>query len=145
MKDTVEIAREVFGEILSTFPELDSNEHLDDYIFSVDIPKQDGLDFDLNLNLQNHDELHFSVSNFWCEWFPCTTPEKVAEYKKSVIGFIAGDYRVLEHFRGQRPWKAELQAPDNGSWVTVATRYMISWPVRWKKTHRVIQNAKSPR
>ena len=54
------IAEKKFKEIQNDFPDLTmiidyDNENLD---LSMDIPKQNGIDFEINLNLQNEDELH---------------------------------------------------------------------------------------
>jgi hypothetical protein len=43
---------------------------------NMDIPVQQGLEFDINLNLQNIDELHLSVGKLWMCWFPCTEKEQ---------------------------------------------------------------------
>ncbi|MCZ6605653.1 MAG: hypothetical protein O7A03_10995 [Alphaproteobacteria bacterium] len=144
--DTAKIAKNVFEEIASAFPNLKSRIHEDEPVeLSMDIPKQDGLDFDIKLNNQNYDELHFGVGYFWCGWFPCTDRQKVEEYKKSVIGFIAGDYRILEHLRGRRAVKAELQVPKNESWITVASSsWGLPWPFPRQKTYRVVQNTNLP-
>lgn len=105
MADTIGIARTAFEEIATAFPKLESRIHQDDPVdLSMSIPKQTGLNFDVELNLQNHDELHFGVGEFWCPWFPCTRPQKVEQFKNAVIGFIAGDSRVLEHRRGGDEW-----------------------------------------
>jgi len=141
MTDTADIARRCFEDIAAAFPELESRFHRNDPVeLAMDIPRQHGLEHEIKLNLQNEDELHFSVGNFWCEWFPCRRPEKVEAFKRAVIGFIAGDYRILEHLRGKRAFKAQLQAPDGTSWVTVAEWATLTWPFPLKKTTRVVRN-----
>jgi hypothetical protein len=106
---------------------------------SMDIPKQDGLDFDVNLNLQNHDELHLSAGKLWVSWFPCTDPERVASYRDSVHGLLSGTYRIVEHYRGTRPVKAQLQRPDGEGWKTISTSSML-FALPWGRSKRVIQN-----
>ena len=120
--ETLRIASTVFKEIQNEFPditmELDKeHEHVD---LMMEIPEQEGITHGINLNLQN-DELHLSVANFWCEWFPCTDAEVVADYKKAVIGYIRGDYRLLEYSKGKGVYRSKLQAYENGRWSTVAT------------------------
>ena len=83
---------------------------------SIRLLVQPGLRHEVWLALQNKDELHFSVGHFWLEWFPCTQPSRASEYVAAVIGFLSGHYRVLEHYRGKRCEKAELQAPRNAGW-----------------------------
>lgn len=76
--DTEAIARAAFGQIQLRFPALrmveEQNPHVE---ISITLPIQPGLEQQVWLCLQNNDELHFSVGHFWCEWFPCTMPEKV--------------------------------------------------------------------
>ena len=147
--ETLRIANTLFKEIQNEFPditiELDKeHKHVD---LAMEIPVQEGITHGINLNLQN-DELHLSVANFWNEWFPCTDAEVVADYKKAVIGYIRGDYRLLEYSKGKGVYKSKLQAYENGRWSTVATSFgylkitfasMFSFE---KKQTIVIQNAK---
>ena len=118
-----DIALSTFEEIRAAFPTLSMNldlhpAHVD---VAMDIPAQPGLFFDVHLDLQNLDELHLSVSAFWYEWFPCTNPKKVATYVEAVSGLLSGEFRVLEHWRGRRPVKAQLQRPALGGWEKFAT------------------------
>ena len=147
--ETLRIASTVFKEIQNEFPditmELDKeHEHVD---LMMEIPEQEGITHGINLNLQN-DELHLSVANFWCEWFPCTDAEVVADYKKAVIGYIRGDYRLLEYSKGKGVYRSKLQAYENGRWSTVATssgylRITFASVFSFeKKQTTVIQNAK---
>lgn len=108
------------------------------------MPEQTGLKHAVNLNLQNTDELHFSVGEFWCEWFPCTNPDVAQSYLDAVIGWLAGQLRVMEYYRGARCVCATLQRPENGeAWGTVRSSYHVSLnPVLYlfRRTTRVIQN-----
>ena len=106
---------------------------------SVDIPVQAGLKHSINLNLQNRDELHFTVGEFWLEWFPCTKPETVDSYVEAVTGFISGRYRVLEHFRGTHCVRAQLQEPVDGRWKTIGNYRRIR-PFPWHMDERVLRN-----
>src|ERR1700674_656425 len=107
-----ELALSTFQRIRAAFPALSMNLdvhplHLD---LAMDIPAQPGLSFDIGLNLQNRDELHIEASRLWVEWFPCTNPKKVAEYFEAVSGLVSGRFRILQHVRGRRVVKAELQS-----------------------------------
>jgi hypothetical protein len=141
-----DIAFSTFEKLRAAFPALSMNldlrpAHMD---LAMDIPAQPGLSFNVHLNLQNLDELHLSVSVFWCEWFPCTKPEKVERYVEAVSGVLSGEFRVLEHWRGRRPVKAQLQRPCRGGWENVATWADVSAIVAWpKKTLKVVQNKPS--
>ena len=106
----------------------------------MDIPAQPGLSFHIHLNLQNLDELHLSASALWVEWFPCTNPKRVEEYFEAVSGLLSGQFRILEHWRGKRAVKANLQCPSHGGWKTIATWSVllsIPWP---PKSLKVVQN-----
>lgn len=140
--DTEKIARQAFADIAVRFPQLQMIE--DEGVpveLSITIPQQLGLKQKVWLALQNSDELHFSVGNFWLEWFPCTDPAKVQSYVDSVSGYLSGSYRVLEHYRGSRCVKAELQQPNNGGWLTIGTWSLLWFPFPWNKTFKEIRNA----
>ncbi|MBK8161580.1 MAG: hypothetical protein IPK65_00045 [Gammaproteobacteria bacterium] len=116
------IARKAIAEIAARFPSLRMIEEPEAPVeLSFRLPVQPELNHEVWLALQNNDELHFSVSHFWLEWFPCTKPSRVDEYIAAVVGFLSGQFRVLEHYRGKRYVKAELQAPSNGCWKTIGT------------------------
>jgi hypothetical protein len=138
-----EIALSTFERIRATFPALEMNldllhAHLD---VAMVIPAQPGLSFKVHLNLQNRDELHLSASTFWCEWFPCTNPKTVESYFEAVSGLLSGEFRILEHWRGKRPVKAQLQRPSGDDWENVATSGGISAIVLWpKKALKIVQN-----
>jgi hypothetical protein len=121
-----ETALSTFEKLRGTFPALSMNldlrpAHVD---VAMDIPAQPGLCFEVHLNLQNLDELHLVASAFWCEWFPCTNPKKVERYIEAVSGLLSGEFRILEHWRGRRPVKAQLQRPSGSDWENIATWVM---------------------
>jgi hypothetical protein len=107
---------------------------------NMDIPRQPGLLFDVNLNLQG-DELHLSVGSFWLEWFPCTKPEVVAAFRDAVNGVLSGTFRIVEHFRGTRAVKAQLQKPTGDGWQTIGTWSTLYLPIGQKGT-RVLRNVR---
>ncbi|CAD85466.1 MAG TPA: hypothetical protein DDW43_06830 [Nitrosomonas sp.] len=116
------IARKAIAKIAIRFPSLTMIEEPTVPVeLSIRLPVQPGLNYEVWLALQNNDELHFSVGNFWLEWFPCTESSRVKEYISAVTGFLSSQYRVLEHYRGKHCVKAELQAPSGGDWKTVGT------------------------
>lgn len=137
-----EIAVSTFERIRAAFPALAMNvdlhpKHVD---LAMHIPAQSGLLFDVYLNLQNLDELHLEASALWSEWFPCTDPDRVDKYFRAVSGLLSGQFRILEHWRGNRPVKAKLQSPRHGGWKTIATWSVLlsaPWP---KKSFRIVQN-----
>jgi hypothetical protein len=137
-----QIALDVFEKIRAAFPTLVMNLDLTPkYVdIAMDIPAQAGLLFDVSLNLQNVDELHLSASALWVEWFPCTKPDRVEHYFEAVSGLLSGRFRILEHWRGGRSVKAELQSPRGNTWKTVCgCSHLLSvpWP---RKRFNIVQN-----
>lgn len=137
-----EIALSTFERIRAAFPALVMNLdlHPTPVELALDIPTQPGLLFSVDLNLQNLDELHLSASRLWVSWFPCTNPKKVDSYFQAVSGLLSGEFRILEHWRGKRSVKAELQAPIHSGWKTIAGSSVllsIPWPL---KRVKVVQN-----
>ena len=136
-----DIATAVFEKIQNSFPQLEMVYESDPNVDLVmRIPVQPGLSFSVDLNLQNIDELHLCASRFWCEWFPCTKERITERYLESVLGLLSGEFRILEHWRGRRCVKAQLQRPAAGRWNTLAsssTLLSFPWP---RKTYKVIRN-----
>lgn len=139
-----EIAYTTFEKIRAEFPALAMNldlhpAHVD---LGMDIPVQSGLSFKVWLDFQNGDELTLSAAHFWFEWFPCTKQKNVDNYLDAVSGLLSGRFRILQHWRGGRVVKAQLQSPDSHKWKTIASSInipsaLIVWP---PKKIRVVQN-----
>jgi hypothetical protein len=134
----------LFEEIREAFPQLSMRLDHDpaNVDLNMDIPEQPGLTFDMNLNLQG-DELHLTAGAFWLEWFPCTRPDVVQAYREAVHGLLSGMYRIRERHRGRRPFKAELQKPDQGGWQTIGTWYGWAWPFPRRSVEKIVQNVTS--
>jgi hypothetical protein len=130
----------LFESIQGAFPHLTMrlDRHHPHVELNMDIPRQPGLLFDVNLNLQG-DELHLSAGSFWLEWFPCTKPDVVAAFEEAVNGVLSGTFRIVEHLRGPRAVKAQLQKPATNGWQTVGTRSTIYLPFG-RKSMRVLKN-----
>ena len=127
------IARSAFAEIAARFPHLHMVEDVDAPVeLSITIPVQPGVQHQVQLGLQNSDELHFGVSHFWLEWFPCSKQSRVSDYVEAVSGYLSGTYRILEFHTGARCVKALLQAPVAGSWRTVGSWHNL-WAVLPRK------------
>ncbi len=139
---TDEIARAAFAEIGARFPHLKIIEETSAPVeINLHLPIQDGLRHSIWLSLQNTDELHFSVGHFWCEWFPCTNPDKVGTFISAVSGFLAGTYRSVEHYRGTHCFKAQLQRPTGNGWETIATWSRLRLPSFRKVVYKELINA----
>ncbi|SHH06935.1 hypothetical protein SAMN05443549_1155 [Flavobacterium fluvii] len=115
------------------------NENLD---LSMDIPKQNGIDFEINLNLQNEDELNISTDYIWCQFFSADSEELVNKFYESVIGLINGEYRILQFVKNDKVYKSFLQKPNGNNWETIYRGYeriRIPWTT---VKENVIQNKK---
>ncbi|MFM7887873.1 MAG: hypothetical protein ACKPCM_14560 [Pseudanabaena sp.] len=140
--DTIQIAKDAFAKIHQQYPNLSIKERSDDPVeLSFTIPVQDGLRYEVWLCLQNNDELHFSVSNFWCSWFSCSNPSVVEDYISVICGFLSGNNRILEHLQWGRCVKAELQRPSGGAWETRGSWRTWYFPLPWGWETRVLMNA----
>ena len=138
----LELAKEAFKLIEHNFPDLAIEDDIQDAVeLSFTFPIQEKLKYEVNLNLQNNDELHFSVSNFWCEWFPCTKSDCREDYIDAVIGFLSGKYRIVEYYKGTKCTKAKLQKPVDKTWKTIATSSHLHFYIPWHiKQQKIIQN-----
>ena len=107
----------------------------------LDIPRQPGLSFPINLNLQG-DELQLSAgSYFHVEWFPCTDPKRQAGFFDAVRGLISGRYRIVEYHRGTEVDKAVLQRPSDKGWKTFATwGWIVGVWFSWRAKRVILQN-----
>ena len=140
-RETEVIARRVFAEIAKRFPSLQMVEnHGEPIEISITMPLQPGPSHKVWLCLQNRDELGFKAGHFYCEWFPCTRSDRVDKYLDAVVGFLSGRYRILEHYRGSRCYRAMLQRPEGDSWRTVANWATIWIPLSFRKTVRELRN-----
>ena len=130
----------LFESIREAFPHLTMRleRHHPHVKLNMDVPRQPGVLFEVNLNLQG-DELHLSAGSFWLEWFPCTKPDVVATFREAVHGVLSGSFRIVEHLRGTRAIKAHLQKPAENGWQTVGTWSTLYLPFGPKST-RVLKN-----
>jgi hypothetical protein len=140
---TIDIAESLFERVKLRFPHLRIERDPDAPVeLACNIPLQQGLNVPVHLNLQNEDELHLVIGkHFWCEWFPCTKTEIAEEYIDTVCGFIEGKLHVVEHYKGNRCFKAVLQksADDSVRPIAASRHAGFSWP--WERRHRkIIQN-----
>ena len=131
----------LFGSIQQAFPHLamdlrSNHPHVDVIMY---IPKQAGNAFDLNINLQA-DELHMRTDGLWLEFFPCSKPNVVADFKDAVHGLLTGNYRIIETIRRGQVVKAKLQRQTERGWQTVGSSGGLHLPFG-RKTTRVVQNA----
>jgi len=143
---TRDVEREEFMKVVETirsrFPSLHTAlvtelRHVEAWF---EIPAQHGLAFSVSINLQNGDELHLNVGNFWCEWFLCREREVCDRFTGAVCGLLSGAYRLVEHWRGGVALKAELQRPVGDGWQRVALSSSLHIPVSWGMRTKIIHN-----
>jgi hypothetical protein len=111
----------------------------------LDIPRQPGLLFHVNLNLQG-DELHLGAGeSFHVEWFPCTDADIEARFFESVRGILSGHYRIAEYRRRGETVRAVLERPTEHGWKKCG-RWMnlIGILPTWGAKEVVLQNRQSP-
>jgi len=137
-----EIARSTFTAISAEFPGL-AHRECGDYPGEIAVlyPEQNGLKHEVRLSLGGEDELQFSVGNFFLGWFPCTAQDRVDSYTQAVCGFLRGEYRVVEYWRGSSCIKAKLQRPSSSDWETIGTWSTLRWPSFRSPVQRVLANA----
>jgi hypothetical protein len=139
--NTEDIARRVFSEIAKRFPNLNMVENRGEPVeISITMPVQPGLSHEVWLCLQNRDELGFSVGHFYHEWFPCTKSDRVEKYLDAVTGFLSGKYRIVEHYKGAKCYRAQLQKPEGDRWRTAASWATIWIPLSFRKVVRDLRN-----
>ena len=139
-----EIAEKTFKEIKNQFPELTMKlDYEHQYVdLSMDIPKQNGIDFEINLNLQNEDELHISTDFISCQLFSAESQELVDFFFECVVGIIKGEYRILQFVKKEKVYKSFLQKPNGEKWETIYKGYE-RFKMPWTKTNEnIIQNGK---
>jgi hypothetical protein len=110
------------------FPHLDIKVQQDhsEMDLNIDIPRQAGLPFDINLNLQE-DELHLSVGGFWRSYHPCDRPDVLQWFRETVTGLVSGSHRIVNLYRGRHLVAGELQRLDAGKWTLVTEGYRRLW------------------
>src|SRR5436309_11491651 len=137
MRKTVDVEEvaSLFEAIRLAFPQLTMqlDRHHPHVDLNMDIPRQPGLLFDVNIKLQG-DELHLDTGALWLEWFPCTDPDVVAKFREAVHGVLSGAFRIVEHLRGTRAVKAELQKPAGRGWEGAGTSGRLYLPLGPKST-----------
>ena len=132
--------------IKGLFPHLEMSLSEDDpnLDINMDIPAQPGLDFDINLNLQNFDELHLATGKLWMCWFPCTERENADNFIGTVSDLIRGNCRIFETIRGGKTVKANLQYFVGEEWVSKSNGLMtFRLPSFRRKTYKIVQNGKN--
>lgn len=125
MNHNLIIAETCFKKIRESLLQLEMEiDYEPDHVeLSMDIFEQPGLDFDINLNLQNNDELHISTKHIDCALFPADSENVAKEFSNWVIGLVNGNYRIVKYSKNGKLFKANLQRPEGKNWKTVYTEF----------------------
>lgn len=75
----------------------------------------------LSLNLQNHDEIHLHIGDFWAEWFPY--PQVSEKIETALRAWLNRSARIVHHYRGDRLLKITMEVPNGDGWETVFSHY----------------------
>lgn len=137
--DPVAVAA-LFESLRADFPHLHMkiNRAPQNVDLEMNIPAQEGLLFAVNVTLQG-DELHLEAGWLHLDWFPCVSSEVSDPFRQVVAGLLSGQLRIVEHYRGNRAVKAELQEPAESGWETIGiTRHGMS--LLSPQTTRILQN-----
>jgi hypothetical protein len=102
------------------------------------IPVQDGLKHQIWLGLQNVDELHLVIGELWVDWFPCFDTKNQIVFVDAVNGFIAGTYRVVQHFKHDKYIGGELQKLNGSIWENKNSHAIMQFSLPWTKTQTTI-------
>jgi hypothetical protein len=144
--ENYQIAKETFEKIEKVFSELSmvwdfEHPHVQ---LSLDIPAQKGLDFSLNLNLQDDSELHISSKFIWCKLYSSEMESLSDYFYECVEGMITGKYRIVQNHRGLKMYNSLLQRPDEkGEWETIY-RHIRRIRLPWVKTDQnIIRNGQN--
>jgi hypothetical protein len=123
-QDTEAIARGVFAEIAQRFPSLKMDEKQGEPVeISITMPVQPGLSHKVWLCLQNRDELGFSAGHFYCEWFPCTKPDRVQKYLDAVTASCQANTEFLS-----TTWGRDATGPNFRSLRETAGATLLAGP-----------------
>lgn len=123
-------ARRLFDNIQDAFPGLAMKigHNAKSGGVTLTIPVQPGLTIPVLLDLQ-HDDFLMKVRLYQLEWIGVSYGKTKDAYVKAVCGMLSGRLRVLEHYRGGRAFKAELQEPDGEGWKTVEMLFSLHVPL----------------
>ena len=112
----------------AAFPRLDIKVQQDhpEVDLSINIPRQDGLSFDISLNLQE-DELHLNVGGFWRSYHPCDQPNVLQWFRETLAGLLSGSHRIVNHYRGRRLVGGDLQRLEGEEWKTLTEGHRQLW------------------
>jgi hypothetical protein len=93
---------------------------------NIDIPREVGRPFDINLNVQG-DELFLAIEGFDRSYNPCDDAEVLQCFRDVVGGLLSGSHRLVKHYRGRRVVGADLERLVGDRWETVVTGRRLPW------------------
>jgi hypothetical protein len=109
------------------------------------LPKQEGLDWALWLNLQNRDEICFGGDFFTASWFPVDDPDKQSQFINVLEGVITGTVRLVCKFSksGDKPYSVSFEIEDDGNWSKIYG-YGRGFHLGWPAGRMILRNGHEP-
>ena len=147
--DQVHFAERVASYLHKSFPTLTTTIEYpppEGMLWSLSIPVQPTLSFEMHLNLQNDDELHLVAGGLWVSWFPCLQAAVATSYFEAIEGLLAGRFRILQRRRDTQVIGAELQRPVDQHWERITGCWYAPpltgvWLPQSELIHSVLQNS----
>jgi hypothetical protein len=132
-------ASALFARLRETFPMLTMEPTAPpDGGIGLSIPEQPGLAFPIELRLQD-DEMEIHAGDLHLAHMPWWEPAMREEWFESVIGLLAGEYRIRETRSCGRTIMSELQRPSSEGWQPFLITCLVG--VRPRRTRRrILQN-----
>ena len=91
----------------------------------------------VTLGLQNGDELNFGVGPFWSSFFPFASVRGV--FEKAAEGRFTGQTRLVEHWRGRRLVRIDMQVRlKDGTWQRIYRQYCTILAPFWTTRQVVV-------
>ena len=109
------------------------------------IPHQPGLRFDIHIALSNRDELHLRAAGLKCRWVACGEPGVTEQFIESVLGLMAGQYRIVLTTLFGKAVACKLQRPVGRNWQTVARQDPQRPGLLWLCRTRIVVNTAAQR
>lgn len=142
-----QIAHAIFSDIEAANPSVrfDKAEELveGESLPVMDVREQPGVTLSMSLYISG-DELYLDCGAFHASWFPLKERPVREKYIDCVSGLLRGTHRVVEHSRGSRITRANLQTWNGEAWVPVSSWSRLTWPWPRLRESAVLVNSAAP-
>lgn len=121
----VKTVEELFTHIAAKYSRYASSIELtpdhDHVSVELTFPKQVGLPFSIDANLQV-DELQIGVNDTLAgEWFPVGIPDRIHNFSEAFCCLVDGSGRLIQYTRYGKVLKTQVQRRTEGRWEPLAT------------------------